>query len=322
MKKTGPSNLAASVHQRLLNLAHSKKEDFQQVLLRYALERFLYRLSRHRSGRNFILKGAFLFEIWGSHAYRRTRDADFLGFGDPSPERIREIFSSICQRPVRPDGMEFDSETVRAEEIREDNVYGGIRIRLKGYLGSARVRLQFDVGFGDEVIPEPEYKVFPILLPFPAPRLKVYSRESFVAEKFQAIVVLGMMNSRMKDYYDLFQLSQLFNFSGKTLVRAISVTFKKRFTPIPLETPLGLSSDFSEDHFKKRMWDAFLNRIGHPGPHVKLERVVETLRDFLMPPALAAANKKSFNSVWRSGSPWRKAPRRVSKDSRYQRKKS
>lgn len=317
MKKEKPSNLAASVHQRLLNLAHIRKEDFQQVLVRYALERFLYRLSRHRSGRNFILKGAFLFEIWGSHTYRQTRDADFLGFGEPSPERIRNIFSSICQQPAKPDGMDFDPKTVRAEEIRQDNIYGGIRIRLTGYLGSARVCLQFDAGFGDEVLPEPEYKVFPTLLPFPAPRLKVYSRESFVAEKFQAIVVLGMMNSRMKDYYNLFQLSQFSNFSGKTLVRAISATFKNRSTSLPNEKPLGLSSDFSEDPFKQRMWNAFLNRIGHPGPHVKLGRVVETLRDFLMPPALAAANKKSFNGIWRPRGPWWKLSKRLGKNGQY-----
>jgi predicted nucleotidyltransferase component of viral defense system len=306
LKKEKPLNLAASVHQKLLNLAHSRKEDFQQVLIRYALERFLYRLSKHSSGRKFIVKGAFLFEIWGRHAYRQTRDVDFLGFGDPSPERLRDIFSSICRQPVRPDGMNFDSKTVRAEEIREDNVYGGIRIRLTGYLGSAQVRLQFDAGFGDEVIPAPEEKTFPSLLPFPAPHLKVYSRESVVAEKFQAIVTLGMMNSRMKDYYDLFQLSQFYNFSGKTLVRAISATFKNRSTMLPHEPPLGLSNDFSEDLPKQRMWDAFLNRIGQPDPYLKLSKVVDTLHDFLMPPASAAANKKTFNCIWQHGGPWKK----------------
>lgn len=253
MKKRTPTNIHVSIHQRLLNLARERNEDFQRIYSRYALERFLYRLSRHRAGEKFILKGAFLFEIWGGVVYRPTRDADFLGYGELSPERIQNIFASVCRRGFKSDGMVYDAASVTAETIREENRYGGIRVRLSGKLGSARARLQLDIGFGDTVIPKPKVISLPTLLPMPAPKLRIYPRESVVAEKFQTMVVLGLMNSRMKDYFDIFQLCRSFSFDGKELAKAIEATFKSRATALPKELPLGLSTEFSEDKAKQRM---------------------------------------------------------------------
>lgn len=310
MKKKTPTNIPASVHQRLLNLAHERNEDFQRIYSRYALERFLYRLSRHRAGEKFILKGAFLFEIWGGAVYRTTRDADFLGYGELSPERIQKIFASVSRKIFKADGMVYDPASVTAEVIREANRYGGIRVRLSGKLGNARVRLQLDIGFGDPVTPKPKTVSFPTLLPLPAPKLRIYPRESVVAEKFQTIVVLGVMNSRMKDYFDLFQLCRNFSFGGKDLAKAIKATFKSRATALPKELPIGLSMEFSKDKNRQKMWNAYLARIGQSSARIELREVVRLLKEFLMPPIFALIINEPFNNIWSSGGPWKKQERK------------
>ena len=305
LKKVTLKNMAASVHQKLLNLSLERRENFQLLLTRYTLERFLYRLSKNPACGDFVLKGAFLFEIWKDVAYRATRDVDFLGYGSAALDRLRNIFVSICQQRVENDGLIFDSDSIVLETIREEQDHGGMRVRLSAYLGQARIRLQFDIGFGDVIIPDAEEVEFPVLLDMPAPRIKAYSRYSFVSEKFHTISYRGMANSRMKDYYDLYILARFFEFPGHLLAQAISMTFKRRNTPLPGEIPLGLSKAFVKESTKQRMWKAFLERIGENPRNLTLDTAVTTLQNFLVPPTSAVFNKKIFDLHWNPGGPWK-----------------
>lgn len=304
MIKRNSVNIEASVNQRLLNIAKGKGEDFQRILVRYALERFLYRLYCSIEGQNFVLKGALLFEIWGGSVYRPTRDADLLSIEEIPPKRVKDIFKMSCLQKVDEDGLVFDPRSIRASTIRDEQTHGGIRIRLVGNLGPARIPLQFDVGFGDIVIPKIMEEEFPSLLSFPPPRIKAYSQYSFVAEKFQTIVVLGMANSRMKDYYDLFTLSHAFRFRGEILCKAISETFKKRQTDIPLDIPLGLSPSFYEDQSKQAFWSAWLTRIEKEPDELILKKVIKNLHRFLLPPVNACAKNILFKLNWSLRNQW------------------
>jgi hypothetical protein len=226
-------NLPASVRQRLLNLASERKEDFGLVLSRYGLERFLYRLSASPHRDLFVLKGALLLQVWTGETYRPTRDLDLLGKGMPNLS-YQKIFSDVCSQDVKDDGLSFLSKTIRVERIRDEEVYEGVCVLLEARLGNVRIPLQIDVGFGDAVVPAPEDLEFPTLLKFPAPKLNAYPKESVVAEKFEAIVKLGMVNSRMKDFYDLWVLAQRFQFESATLAAAIEATFATRETALPV----------------------------------------------------------------------------------------
>ncbi|MHC5055766.1 MAG: nucleotidyl transferase AbiEii/AbiGii toxin family protein [Planctomycetota bacterium] len=197
-----PTNIPASVRQRLLNIARERGEPYQLVLTRYALERLLYRIGRSGRGDEFVMKGALLFSVWTNAARRSTKDLDLLGSGEPSPERIREAFREICATEVEDDGLVFDASSVRAEEVRENQVYGGIRVDILARLGKIRIPLQVDVGFGDAVVPEAGELEYPGFLDFPRARVRAYPPEAVVAEKFHAMAVLGMVNSRMKDFYE------------------------------------------------------------------------------------------------------------------------
>jgi hypothetical protein len=220
VKKDKPANLAASVRQRLLNLARTQKEDFQLVLTRYALERLLYRLGRSEHAGIFILKGAMLFQIWSNQRHRPTRDLDLLGRGESSIERFEQIFRDICQATVEDDALVFMADSVRGERIKEDQEYEGLRIRFEARLEHARISLQIDIGFGDAVRPAATKIEYPTLLDFPAPTVLAYRQPTVVAEKFQAMVALGIANSRMKDFYDLWVLARDFEFDGSTLCEA------------------------------------------------------------------------------------------------------
>jgi hypothetical protein len=208
------ANMAASVRQRLLHLSRTRKEDFGLVLAKYGLERVLYRIAQSKHGEGFVLKGALLFELWTEQRYRPTRDADFLARGDNSPERFIAIFKEICGIGVEDDGLRFDPATVTAERITEDTDYEGIRVKFIGYLENARIPIQIDLGFGDVITPAPIKTKIPSLLDLPSPELLTYPRESVVAEKFEAMVSLGLANSRMKDFFDLRSLSREFPFEG------------------------------------------------------------------------------------------------------------
>jgi hypothetical protein len=240
-----PKNISASVRQKLKNIALTQREDFQAILTRYALERFLYRLSQSEEGDKFVLKGALLFTIWSKQPHRATRDMDLLGFGENSPSYLQVIFQNICRLEVQSDGLEFNSEQVNCQLIKADQEYEGVRVNLLGNLTDTKTRisLQIDVGFGDAICHAPVKLQFPTILDFPAPKISTYPRESVIAEKFQAMVILGIANSRMKDFYDLWFLASNFEFDGQLLSRAIQMTFERRKSSCLLYT-----SDAADEH--------------------------------------------------------------------------
>ena len=305
MTKDRPKNMAGSVHQRLINKARELKEDFNFVLIRYALERLLYRLSQSPYRNHFILKGAMLFQIWSGQFHRSTRDLDLLGKGTPSPQNFKNIFCEICNQDVENDGLDFLPGTVRVEQIKEDEEYQGLRLKFEARLSSARIPIQVDIGFGDAVTPEPSEISYPALLDFPAPTLKAYPREAVIAEKFQAMVKLGIANSRMKDFYDIWVLSRQFDFSGTKLCTAIQATFNRRKTALPKKPPFALTSEFSNDSQKLMQWRAFVRKSKLDAQGLALTEITECLMKFLMPPTEALSNDKLFEMDWSSGGPWR-----------------
>ncbi len=303
--KQPPKNMAASVRQRLLNLSRTAGQDFQVVLLRYAIERLLYRLSRSHHNRRFVLKGATLFSLWSKKPHRPTRDLDLWGRGDNSIPALIEAFKEICLTQVEDDGIVFALDTIRGTEIRIDDEYLGVRLHLLGYIARARIDVQIDIGFADDVRPRPHLARLPTLLPFPEAELMVYPKEAVVAEKFQAIVSLGITNSRMKDFYDLFVLARDFEFDGEKLPMAIRTTFERRGTPLEGEMPLGLTAEFYENSNKNVQWRAFLRKSRLEEDSVELSVVVNTLRELLLPPAFAIANSQPFTKIWARSGPWR-----------------
>lgn len=303
MNKRAKKDVAASVRQRLLNIAKEKEEDFNLILTRYGLERALYRLSQSKWRDQFLLKGAMLFAIWHDDPHRPTRDADFLGFVNAEIDEITDIFQSLCCLEVENDGLIFDPKSVRVEEIRENNAYEGIRVRLNGKLSSAKITLQFDIGFGDAVTPDPEDIVYPTLLDQEAPKLKAYPVYTVIAEKFEAMVKLGIANSRMKDFYDLWILAQKFDLEGPILMDAIKATFNRRKTEIPKNTPLAFSKEFYDDDSKKKQWSAFLNKNGIDSSK-NLNEVVGALEEFLMPVANSINAEEKMEMSWSPTDKW------------------
>ncbi len=299
-------NTAASVKQRLLNLSRARGEEFNLLLVRFGIERLLYRLGRSEHASEFVLKGAMLFHLWTAAPHRPTRDVDLLGRGTPDLERLEQVFRAVCAVTVEDDGLDFAPDSVAAERIKDDADYEGVRVMLDARLGSARIRLQIDVGFGDAVVPPPEPAEFPVLLDQPAPRLRVYRRETVVAEKLQALVDLGLANSRMKDFFDLRFLAATFDFAGPELARAIEATFARRNTPVPRDVPTGLTDEFAADATKQTQWRAFLRRSGLDRGDLELAAVVGGLRDFLLPPLEALAAGTPFELDWPAGGPWRR----------------
>jgi Nucleotidyl transferase AbiEii toxin, Type IV TA system len=241
MAKDQPKNTSASIRQRLLNHSTAISTDPNLVLIWYGLERFLYRLSVSTHSARFVLKGAMLFRLWGAADFRSTKDLDLEGFLQDEAAAIREVFASICGQPVEDDGLVFDASSVTVTEIRDTQEYGGFRVLLTARLGTANLRLQIDVGFGDAITPAPVITEFPSILGQSRPRVRVYPRETVVAEKFEAMVQLGMANSRMKDFYDLWFLSRNFEFEGSTLSAAVRATFERRRTMIPEHSPIALT---------------------------------------------------------------------------------
>ena len=271
------ANRAASIRARLKNRADAEKQDFDLVLTRFGLERLLYRLSVSRHAPSYLLKGALLFALWYDAPLRPTRDADLLGFGPDDVESARAVFREICAIEAD-DGIVFDAGSVRAERIRKEAGYGGVRVVLRATLEGARISLQVDIGFGDVVTPAPEAIAYPVLLDdLPAPGLKAYPKATVVAEKFQALCALGMANTRMKDYFDLWVLLRANDLDDPELARAIRATFVRRRTPMPNGIPAGLSDAFAADASKRTQWRAFVgrNKLETAG----LEVVVRALRE-------------------------------------------
>lgn len=298
-----PTNIAASVRARLLRLARERGDDFQLLLTRYANERLLYRLAKSGHGARFVLKGAVLFTLWTGKPHRATRDVDLLGFGDPSEDNIRAVFAEILALDIEDDGVTFHAESIAVGPIREDQNYGGVRVVLAAHVTTAEVRLQIDIGFGDAITPDATVVDFPALLDFPAPRLRAYPRETVVAEKVEAMVQLGLANSRMKDFYDLVILSRMFPFDGELVVRALRATFERRGTPLPPGLPVALTAAFAQDPTKNTQWSAFVRKAG--GVNIgDLAVVTPAIVAFIERPLAAAANATSFSAQWSPGGPW------------------
>ena len=253
------------------------------MLTKCGLERVLYRIAQSKHRETFVLKGALLFELWTEQRYRPTRDADFLARGENSPERFVAIFKEICEMHVEDDGLRFDAGTVTAERITEDADYEGVRVKFVGHLENARIPIQIDLGFGDVITPAPVETEIPSLLNLPNAKLLTYPRETVVAEKFEAMVDLGLANSRMKDFYDIRSLSRDFPFEAASLSEAIKKTFARRDTKLPSGTPLVFTSEFFDDSDKKKQWAAFCNKNRSYVPEMSLESVCQEIRAFLMP---------------------------------------
>ena len=284
--------LARSVQVRLARHAKTIGVDPNLVLTRYAVERFLYRLSRSPYADQFVLKGALLLLVWLGETIRPTRDADLLGFGDLSDDTLMQIFVEVCKVEVEQDAMTYYSDSVRLAPIRAEDAYGGRRITLQAGLGLARLRVQVDIGIGDVVTPAPEWLEYPSLLDLPRPRLRAYPRETVIAEKLHAMVFLGSRNSRMKDYFDLRALAREGVLDARLLGEAIAATFQRRGTALPVGVPLGLSDEFARNATKRAQWKAFLgkNRLDAPA----LDEVIVEIRDFVAEPLHLA---RSINGV-------------------------
>jgi len=273
-------SLSRSIWTELVKGAKKRGEDPNFVLMRFACERLLYRLSVSRHAGKFVLKGAMLFAVWTEHPHRSTKDLDLLGYGNP--DDLLNVFREICALQVSPDdALRFDPNGVRLEPIRQEEEYDGRRVLLRGSLGTLPVNVQVDIGFGDPVSPEPVELQYPVLLEqLPSPRLRTYPPETVIAEKFEAMVKLGLANSRMKDFYDVWVLSRSHSFNLNALLTAARATFERRGTPWPGSAPLALTSAFAADASKLTQWQGFLKRT-KASERPALENVIQRLQTFL-----------------------------------------
>jgi len=299
-------NLAASVRGRLTNRAKASQRPFQEVLQHYGLERLLYRLAQSPHSSRFLLKGALLLNAWGAPLSRPTRDIDLLGYAENDIALMEAMFRDVCQVVVADDGLRFDARTVLGQRIKEDADYQGVRLTFTGHLEKARIPMQIDIGFGDVVNPGAEERDYPTLLDFPAPRLRVYPRETVVAEKFEAMVQLGTLNTRMKDFFDLWLLASRFDFDGSDLARAIEKTFENRGTPLELD-PVALTPVFTAAENTQKQWAAFVRRSQLDSAPATLEATREPLRRFLLPVAVALTQAQAFTARWTAPGPWKGA---------------
>lgn len=282
------SNIGASVRARLLNLAKSSGQSFDVLLVRFVLERLLYRLGASPHANRFVLKGAMLLMTWLDEPHRPTRDLDLLGFGDPEPEALLAIFREVMNGDVD-DGVEFEADSLHQQPIREGDSYGGIRLKARATVAGARIAVVVDIGFGDAIEPGDEVIEYPSMLDLPPPRLRAYAPETVIAEKFEAMVSLGFANSRLKDYYDIWILSQTFPFDDERLARAIAATFERRRTLLPDGVPDALTEKFARDPRRQQQWRSFMEDVAiDPG---SLEGVVASLGEFLLPHVCAARGR-------------------------------
>lgn len=274
-------DLAASIRARLLLLAKAEGVDFQYILIRYALERLLYRLGQSAHADRFLLKGALLFSLWYDLPHRPTRDADLLGFGPSDLESVAQAFREIVALDVA-DGIVFDPDTVTVEEIRKDAGYAGARVMIDAEISKARCKTQVDIGFGDAVTPGPVTASYPVLITdFPAPKLRTYPVYTVISEKVHAIALLGMTNSRLKDYFDLWVLLDRESLNIQTLAQAIAATFSRRGLALPENLPVGLTDEFSEDDSRRALWRTFLKKNNLDS--LPLDAIVGKLRQTLDP---------------------------------------
>lgn len=300
-----PKDLARSVRDRLKTIAAAQRLDYNLVLTRYVLERLLFRLGASPHGSRFALKGAMLFAVWTEDIIRPTRDLDLLGLGDPDVAQMRLTFVEILSIDTADDGVAFDLDSVDAQRIRADQVYEGIRVTARGLVGSARVPIRVDIGFGDAVTPGLRDETYPTLLDGPAPRLKAYARETVIAEKLEALVAIGARTSRMKDVYDLYCLPRLFDFDGPVLTDAVRATFARRRTPLPDRTPPALSGLMVADPMARSRWSAFVGRTSLLVTPPPFDAIVSEVTAFAMPVMKAARGAAAPPAWWSPHDGWR-----------------
>jgi len=293
-------NSAASVHQRLLNLARNEDRRFNEILQRYALERWLYRLSVSGHADRLVLKGGLLLGAWDLPIYRPTRDIDLLARTPNDLDGVRAMIGEICQEEVEPDGLVFDEMTVSVERIAEDAVYEGVRSTFAGNLGNARIAMQIDLGFSDVVTPGPIALTFPTILELPAPELQAYNQETTIAEKFEAMVKLGELNSRMKDFFDIWSLATNQAFGGAMLSEAIAQTFRRRGTAMDADA-VCFADAFGNSAAKQLQWQAFLKRtcLTDSAPALFVDVWSETTA--FLRPMISPASRALH---WPAGGPW------------------
>lgn len=304
MKPKKPINIAASIRDRLLNLSKKRGEEYNYLLTLYVGERLLYRLSQSPYQQQYILKGATLFKVWNGEPHRATKDLDFLSFGSNEVKHIEKIFQEICLIECEQDGIIFLPESIKAQVIKEDQQYEGVRVVIIGKLGTNSSKLQVDIGFGDAVTPDAEEELIDTILDTPKPRLKIYPRETVISEKFQAMVALGIINSRLKDFYDIWFICKNFEVQGNLLHQAIENTFRRRQTEVPITEPLALTQEFTNDPDKQKQWSAFLKKSNIGEPQLTLDDVVIVIKNFLMPPCIASAKNESFGKAWNVAGYW------------------
>jgi len=298
-------NLPASIRAKLLARSRTSGEDFGRTLVRYGVERFLFRLSQHSSRDRFVLKGAMLFITWPEGAQRSTGDLDLLSFGPPEPAAMKAIIAEICAVSAPDDALAFDVDAIEVEAMREADKYQGLRVAMLARLDGAKIHLQIDVGFGDAVYPGPKKITFPCLLPdMGIPEILAYPPETVIAEKFEAMVRFGEADGRLKDFNDIWAISKTFEFDMATLVQAVTGTFQRRETDIPQSMPFALTAAFGELEDKRKMWDAFLRRSPPAVPPPPLDDLLADLRRFLGPVLDASARPENARGTWEPTRGW------------------
>jgi hypothetical protein len=297
-------NLQASVAARLLNRAKISGDDYQALLTNFCFERFLYRLGVSHLSDRFILKGAMLLRVWSDQPYRATRDLDLLRRGESSFDAIRDDIRAVCATRVAPDAVEYDAGSLVIEAIRAEDEYAGARATLPASCGNARLRLQIDMGVGDAVWPAATRCVYPALLEFAAPEILAYPREAVVAEKFEAMVVLGDRNSRIKDFFDLYYLAKESQFDRVVLSESVRRTFARRQTPVPKSAPIGLTPAYWKNPSRPAQMRAFVRRAGLQLAELSEEKLLNMLTSFLNPILRDLQLEQQGKGVWRPGGPW------------------
>lgn len=297
------TNLAASVHARLLKVRHAANVDFQRTLHRYAAERFLFRLGESELKDKLILKGAMLFILWSGETARPTKDLDFAGYLPEDPSVIQAAIREIVSTRVAPDGLEFHLSTLVVSPIRDDEEYHGFRVNMRVTLDRARIPFQIDIGFGDVISPSPVEVTYPAVLGENPPHVRAYPREAVIAEKLHAMVKHGTANSRYKDFYDVDALSRQFAFEGATVCDAIRATFSRRKSADLSSSPPALTASFYDDANRENHWKRFLARL-RLDPSQSFVSIGESVVAFLASPVYAIRSNEPFPMHWPPGGPW------------------
>jgi hypothetical protein len=294
-------NVAASLRQKLLNKSKAENRPFEELVRRYAMERFLYRLSQSGYRERLILKGALMFAVWKQSLYRPTLDIDMLGMMNNDATILEKCIRDVCSEKVGNDGIVFDPTTVRSEGITKDADYVGRRIAFIGKIENMRIPMQIDIGFGDAVFPEPDRITMPSFFGMPTGQLLGYTRESAIAEKYHAMVQMAELNSRMKDFFDIWVLSTTFDFSLKRISQAVKFTFERRHVPIAEEIA-AFSDAFAED--KQGQWLAFRGKIKAVEAPASFRDITRQVEKFLRPVIDSLGLKTSELGNWKAPDHW------------------